>query len=86
MTSNIKIKNIRFEYEDGALPNPNRENAFINNVNMWLQTVAKEFNEQDGIVEVYFKKNNDVRVIFDKIPSELYNKIIQETNVFRRPH
>ena len=84
--NNIAAKNIRFEYADYVVPDPDREHCMVNNINNWLGQFAKEINGQEGKIVVYLQKENEQRVHFDGMTNDLEATLRQQMLRFRIPN
>lgn len=82
----ILAKNIKFEYADNVLPNPNREQAMDNLINLWLGEFADKINKQSGTVEVYFQDDLNQRISFNGMDDDLQAILYQQLKKFQPPH
>ena len=81
------IKNITFEYADNIIVSDAAKQSVINNINMWLRTIEKEYNEAEGRVEVFFDKDSQPHIALENITEEFRSKVMEvlsQYDVWRR--
>lgn len=81
----IDTEKIKFEYSDNLLPDTNREHTMVNNINLMLSEFSDKINEQEGIINVYFKNDKEQRMHFDNMGNDLQTILYRKLETFQFP-
>lgn len=84
----IKRELIIFEYANDLLPNSEREQAMIININHWLDNFKEEINNQDGTINVFFSSDTktDQHLSFNGMNDDLTFRLYQHMQTFAYPN
>lgn len=78
-----KIKLV-FTYEDGVLPDPNKEHNAIQNINNWIEPLADELNANNVTAELYIDRFGIQHLIMSSnISNELHDKVQLELEKYQ---
>jgi hypothetical protein len=78
------INNITIEYQDGTVPEQERETLFRNSLQMWLRPFSEEINMQNGKLVLCFSTEGSNGFRLEGVTEDLQEKVASRFPTFVR--